>query len=89
MLLKDLDEFDRVARVGDWAFAANDTHIAIQLYEGWEGVAMLPIKDGSHWTWDGNREAPTLTPSILHWGGGRGQPATWHGYLRAGKLETT
>jgi hypothetical protein len=39
------------------------------------------------WEWDGNREAPTLSPSILvH--GGKGQPDQWHGWLRAGKLVT-
>ena len=29
------------------------------------------------WQWDGNREAPTLSPSINHVG-------HWHGYLRSG-----
>jgi hypothetical protein len=29
------------------------------------------------WIWDGNREAPTLDPSVHHVG-------HWHGYLRAG-----
>jgi hypothetical protein len=29
------------------------------------------------WSWDGNRETPTLTPSIHHIG-------HWHGYLTAG-----
>jgi hypothetical protein len=33
------------------------------------------------WQWDGNREAPTLSPSINVIG-------RWHGFLRAGKLET-
>lgn len=31
------------------------------------------------WGWDGNLDAPTLTPSI-HW------PGVWHGFLRAGRL---
>lgn len=32
------------------------------------------------WVWDGNKEAPSLTPSI-------GQRCcTWHGYLTAGKF---
>lgn len=37
------------------------------------------------WTWDGNRKAPTLTPSIIHAPerGGCG----WHGFLRAGRWE--
>lgn len=29
------------------------------------------------WEWDGNKEAPTLTPSVHHVG-------HWHGYLTAG-----
>jgi len=37
---------------------------------------------GGGWTWDGNREAPTCTPSILHDDGRCG----WHGYLTAGEF---
>jgi hypothetical protein len=33
------------------------------------------------WGWDGNEDAPTLTPSIH-------SPGEWHGYLRSGKLES-
>ena len=33
------------------------------------------------WGWDGNEDQPTVTPSI-HWVG------HWHGYLRAGRLES-
>lgn len=35
------------------------------------------------WEWDGNREAPTLTPSILFIGG-----CQWHGFLTAGEWIT-
>ena len=40
-----------------------------------------PYTDGDTWEWDGNRDQPTLTPSIdaSKYGG-------WHGYLTAGKL---
>jgi len=47
--------------------------------------ARLPMKPappndvGASWTWDGNRERPTLTPSIHCVG-------VWHGYLTAGRL---
>lgn len=35
------------------------------------------------WTWDGNREKPTVSPSILHTTpGGCG----WHGFLRNGEF---
>lgn len=38
------------------------------------------------WTWDGNEEAPTLKPSIVHAveRGGCG----WHGWLTAGEFHT-
>ena len=31
------------------------------------------------WKWDGNRDAPTITPSIVH------HDCGWYGYLTAGK----
>lgn len=40
------------------------------------------------WEWNGSKESPTLTPSILHWGNGKKEPATWHGFLTDGKLIT-
>jgi hypothetical protein len=33
------------------------------------------------WEWDGNRDAPTLSPSVHHVG-------HWHGYLRNGVWES-
>lgn len=33
------------------------------------------------WDWDGNRDAPTLQPSVHHVG-------HWHGWLRAGVWES-
>jgi hypothetical protein len=49
----------------------------------------LPITDGparsggivSHWHWDGNQIAPTLSPSVYN----TGLPCKWHGYLRSGE----
>lgn len=39
----------------------------------------------AQWAWDGSREAPTLTPSILsHEGGTKDGPTHWHGWLQAG-----
>ena len=43
----------------------------------------LPMEGRGHpheWHWDGNREAPTLNPSIQQVGGCR-----WHGWLRNGE----
>lgn len=38
-----------------------------------------PLENGCQWQWDGNEDAPTLTPS-LHLVG------TWHGWMRNGEL---
>lgn len=47
--------------------------------DGW-----LPFRPETSpsWEWDGNREKPTLKPSVLQVGGCR-----WHGWLRAGVWE--
>ena len=49
---------------------------------GTEGY--LPVgghgRPGPSWEWDGNRYAPTLSPSIFN----SGMPCQWHGWLRAG-----
>ena len=34
------------------------------------------------WQWDGNRDSPTLSPSILN-----PEEGGWHGFLRSGVLE--
>jgi hypothetical protein len=51
-------------------------------------IVSLPLSGEGHpvWQWDGNREAPTLSPSILTKSGDHTE--RWHGFLRAGKLET-
>lgn len=43
----------------------------------------LPIRPAASpsWEWDGNREAPTLNPSVNHVG-------HWHGWLRNGVWES-
>lgn len=43
------------------------------------GVNLEP----GRWTWDGNREAPTVTPSILHM-----DDCRWHGFLTKGEFLT-
>lgn len=92
-LLKDLDEFDRISKTGDWCFVNGEKYIAIRLGEDFmRDVCILPIlnnisNEGAGWAWNGNKEFPTLTPSILHWGNGKDNSATWHGYMKNGKLE--
>lgn len=44
----------------------------------------LPIDRQGHpgpsWDWDGDRERPTLTPSVFN----TGMPCQWHGWLTGG-----
>lgn len=52
---------------------------------GCKATGSLPVdpKLGTHWTWDGNEAAPTLSPSIL-----RKTGCGWHGFLTAGQWIT-
>jgi len=62
----------------------------------WHLLAMMPDKNGTptlcsfnigdakadpYWYWNGDRDKPTLSPS-LHW------PGHWHGWLRNGRFES-
>lgn len=58
--------------------------------DGCGDVTAVPVSSpdraseaATSWTWDGNREAPTLTPSINRLDGCR-----WHGFLKAGVWES-
>ena len=51
-------------------------------------IATCQIQE-DRWTWDGDEDRPTLTPSILVetlWGEDRTR-VYWHGYMTAGRLE--
>lgn len=49
---------------------------------GCESAIRIPISGARAWGWDGNLDAPTLTPSILSIGERR-----CHAFMRSGKLE--
>ena len=71
------NEADRGALVE--VYGARGTSIYIPIIER----EKLP----NRWEWDGNKDAPTISPSIRVMGGENGTDL-WHGYFRAGKLET-
>lgn len=55
--------------------------------EGYSGLHMLPVNSPEKqpsWDWDGNLEAPTLSPSILTH---LGNDVTCHSFLRGGVFE--
>lgn len=70
---------------GDFLFSAERDYIYIILpgSKRPDAIQIQRGNPGGHrvWGWDGNEDAPTLTPSIL-------SPHEWHGYLRAGRLES-
>jgi hypothetical protein len=93
MLRKGWDELDQIGEKGDWCFLNGEEFIAIRFGEdAFTGTVIIPIAinvmPGSlHWKWDGNKEAPTLSPSILvH--GNPGWSKGWHGFLEKGILRT-
>lgn len=45
------------------------------------GINLKPVYPHG-WDWDGNKELPTINPSI------KISPCGWHGYLRAGVFES-
>jgi hypothetical protein len=45
-------------------------------------IRIRPCEDRPSWEWDGNRDKPTLKPSIQC-----NTPCKWHGYLTAGVFE--
>lgn len=92
-LLKDFEDLDANGKKGDWCFTNDDTYICLMWGEDpFKNLSILPVQPVKasgkpYWNWNGNREAPTLTPSILvhpnpGWSEG------WHGYLTDGKLIT-
>jgi hypothetical protein len=90
----DRDDTDRLLRKDLPAGAVSwsvdlDGRIAILNFVcpcGCGVVGSLPVRAGfgqadKHWTWDGRRDKPTLTPSIE-----RTSPCKWRGYLTSGEF---
>lgn len=82
---------------GDWTFSSDDEHpkwLRFGCPRG-TGECTVPIRpqttrDGHGWNFDGNRDAPTLTPSINCLSEYNGHPSAgcgWHGHVRAGRFE--
>jgi hypothetical protein len=50
---------------------------------------MVPVTgNGVIWQWDGNENAPTLTPSLSCKGGRDTQSEMWHGHMTAGEMRS-
>lgn len=90
-LFQDFKALEDNGKKGDWCFINDDTYICVMWGDDpFKNMSILPVKpvEGkASWNWNGNKEAPSLTPSILvhpypGWTSG------WHGYLTDGKLIT-
>ena len=88
MLMKNLEELGSFGKRGDWCFLTQDTYIGIRYGEGELDIVTIPValtQSGCNWYWDGNKECPTISPSILvH--ANEGFTKGWHGFLRKGVL---
>ncbi len=92
-IYKDFDDFRANGKAGAICFCESVEH-GVQGFAykcaGCGHESYLPVvappeivkKNKPEWNWDGNRELPTLKPSIFHnkEKGGCG----WHGYLTKG-----
>ena len=68
--------------VGDWWIDRDGHNIYLRI-PGDDSPTRWPFKEslpnGACWKWDGNRDKPTITPS-LHLVG------VWHGWMKNGEL---
>jgi hypothetical protein len=91
---KVADDFEALTQVGDFAINEEGTQILLALpsqqpfteseKKGKFCYVSLPIgtvkpPSSPSWQWDGNRESPTLSPSV--WTHGH-----WHGFIRNGEM---
>lgn len=91
-LMKDLDTLDIVGKKGDWCFLRMDTVMILRWGDDVDDIVVLHLSEDSHprWVWNGDKDHPTLYPSIyVHGIRGRSEPGhehKWHGYLEDGSL---
>lgn len=74
-------------KAGKGAYYFKDDHLHCVLPDG--KFCRLPLDGTRGWTWDGNLDTPTITPSILtsvEWGPERRYIELWHGYLTKGRF---
>src|ERR1700690_2167119 len=90
VIMKKVSSFGDIDNAGDFTWEIRDgaRYIVVALPLGLLAdnylINNLPVAKGSgtrgrEWGWDGNEDAPTLTPSIHCIG-------HWHGWVQTGKL---
>jgi len=72
-----------VAQMRTWATSEN--HQVLQMWcPGCDDLHQIHVKGDGAWEWDGNLEAPTVSPSILVQRGNREGDRRCHSFLKAG-----
>ena len=76
---------DSIRTAGPGAVKFNGDAILFRCPCGCGNLGQLPLRNRDSrrrpsWNWDGNRDRPTLTPSVNC----TGFPCGWHGWLREG-----
>lgn len=82
---EDIDDVDKHAGAFEF-YKQGDRYPAGMIYNcpcgcGTRGSLAFRPHASPSWEWDGNRDAPTLSPSVHHVG-------HWHGWLRNGIWES-
>jgi hypothetical protein len=80
MRKNDWDDLVITGHKGDFYFHHDDSYITIRYGDDVMDVVTIPVKGPNSWQWNGNREKPTLSPSILVGAN------LWHGWMRDGVL---
>ena len=81
MLRNGMHDLDENGHRGDWCFENDDKYIVIKYGETWDDMIAVPITGEKSWTWNGDKEKPTLSPSIRV-----KKENGWHGFLENGVL---
>jgi hypothetical protein len=84
--MRRVTSFEEIEKIGDFYYDENCIHIGIAVPSeqepGYQFV-WIPIahrhEAPGYWYWSGNRDKPTLKPSL-------GVDGHWHGYVNAGQL---
>lgn len=83
--VEDIGENHTVAKPGDAEWSIDHAHLLFMCPCGGGHLSGVPVNRPAgllSWQWNGNKEKPSLTPSIHNINCG------WHGYLTDGEFVT-
>jgi len=80
-------DYEHAKNPGDFFIIKEDNYHRIQFLCpcgcGSLGGINISQTDPNAWSWDGNEDTPTISPSVMFLSGCR-----WHGYLKNGVFKT-